>query len=305
MKFKRNTRYFMQGLIVSALLAATAVPAMLQWDTPVYASAAAPAGSVQQMAEKLAGGMNRREKSIAVEYKGNTDNLDQKVAAAIKQAMAADPYVHYIIEGYRYSYRKTSRSADIAVQMQYRETLEQSAYVEAGVKEILNGMLKPGMSAHDTVKAVHDWVVLNVEYDTGMKKFTAYEALHDGTAVCQGYALLTYKLLKEAGIYNKIVEGKAQAPGQKAALHAWNLVYLNGNWYHLDATWNDPVPDRPGVVGYAYYMRTDRQMRSDHSWSDTYPAAGVSYEDTLRAVEAKGGGGESVSLLREALGYGD
>lgn len=303
MKFRRNKRYLMQGLLVSALLAAIAVPAMLQWNTPVYASAAAPAGSVQQMAEKLAIGMNTRQKNIAIEYKGNTDNLDQKVAAAVKQAMAVDPYVNYIMEGYRYSYRKTGRSADIAVQMKYRETLEQSLYVEARVQEILKGILKPGMSAHDIVKAVHDWVVLNVEYDTGMKKFTAYEALQDGAAVCQGYALLTYKLLKEAGIYNKIVEGKAQIPGQKAELHAWNLVYLNGNWYHLDATWNDPVPDRPGVVSYAYYMRTDAQMRADHSWADTYPEAGVSYKDTLRAVEAKGGG--SVSMLREALGYGD
>lgn len=52
-------------------------------------------------------------------------------------------------------------------------------------------------------------MVLNLKYDTTYTKYTAYEGLKSGSAVCQGYSLLTYKLLKGAGIANKIVEGTA------------------------------------------------------------------------------------------------
>ncbi|MNJ36201.1 hypothetical protein D3C77_309800 [compost metagenome] len=105
-----------------------------------------------------------------------------------------------------------------------------------------------------------------------------------GEAVCQGYTLLTYRLLKQAGINNRIVEGSAG--GQ---LHVWNLVSLDGDWYHLDTTWDDPAPDMPGVVKYGYYMRTDEQMRKTHTWNNVYPAAKQSYRHTLSSLITAGG----------------
>ena len=82
-----------------------------------------------------------------------------------------------------------------------------------------------------------------------------------------GLFLLTHKLLKGAGIQNKIVEGTAYASDNpQGQLHAWNLVLLDGKWYHLDTTWNDPVPDRDNEVSYTYYLRTDEQMGRDHTW---------------------------------------
>ena len=74
------------------------------------------------------------------------------------------------------------------------------------------------------MKAIHDYVVKHVSYDTSYKAYTAYEALVNRSAVCQGYALLTYQLLKEAGIENHFVTGTGD--GQP---HAWNIVKLKTN----------------------------------------------------------------------------
>lgn len=74
-------------------------------------------------------------------------------------------------------------------------------------------------------------------------------------------------MLKEAGIENRIISRTAD--GQN---HAWNLVKIRGNWYHMDVTWDDPLPDVAGRVTYQYYNLTDEQMRKDHSLdSSLYP----------------------------------
>ena len=83
-------------------------------------------------------------------------------------------------------------------------------------------------------------------------------------------------MLNQAGIQTKIIEGTA---GGQA--HAWNLVNLDGAWYHFDATWDDPLPDVIGRVTYNYYNLTDAQIKSNHSWIKTYPLATTDFSNTL------------------------
>jgi hypothetical protein len=60
--------------------------------------------------------------------------------------------------------------------------------------------------------------------------------------------------------------------------HAWNMVNLCGTWFHVDATWDDPVPDEPGRVLYNYYNLSDTQMEADHYWDNlNYPSASFDY----------------------------
>lgn len=83
-------------------------------------------------------------------------------------------------------------------------------------------------------------------------------------------------MLLEVGIENKIIEGVAGS-----SLHAWNLVKLDGKWYHLDTTWDDPLPDVPGRITYEHYNLTDDQIKTVHTWTKSYPAAVTSFEATL------------------------
>lgn len=270
-------------LLLSSVLA-LGIPQVVEWSE-VYA-AVNPSVEVTtgQLEEKLLAAMMDRKDSLNFTYKGQVKNLKKDLQTAIDESMQSDPYVNYTLKSYAYNYKGSSSSAQVTVTLKYRETKEQTAFVDQTVRAALNELIKPGMSDHEKVKVIHDWVVVRLAYDETLQKYTAYDGLATGTTVCQGYALLTYKMLNEAGITNRIVEGRAG--GQ---LHAWNLVLLDGKWYHLDTTWDDPTPDRPNEVSTAYYLLTDAQIRKDHSWTKKYPAASTVYEQTLTQLITAGG----------------
>ncbi|WP_438495021.1 transglutaminase domain-containing protein [Paenibacillus sp. IHBB 3054] len=285
--------------ILGGMLVFAALPPGLYWSWgQAYAAAdSASLRSVTEMTQKLTAAMNNRRETITFAYQGKTSKLKAQVQSAIDQAMGSDPYLYYTIDSYAFSYRGSSSSANVTVQVEYRETLQQTAFVNKQVKEILKQIILPGMNNHQKIKAIHDWVVLHLKYDNSYSKYTAYEGLQSGSAVCQGYSLLTYKLLLGAGIPNKIVEGTAKAEGRAAQSHAWNLVQLEGRWYHLDTTWDDPTPNKEGTLSTAYYMRTDAQMRLDHKWTKSYPASSVGYAQTLSELISRGG--PSVAVYQE------
>lgn len=287
----RRFRFTLTKAVLGGVLLAAAIPPAIYWGLDyAYAADKEPAlRSVSEMTQKLTGAMNNRRETITFTYEGKTDKLKTGIQTALDQAMGSDPYLYYIVDSYGFNYRGSSRSANVTVQMKYRETLQQTAYVNKQVAAVLKEIIKPGMNNHEKIKAIHDWVVLYLKYDNSYTRYTAYEALQNHSAVCQGYSLLTYKLLKGAGIPNKIVEGTAKPEGGARVSHAWNLVQLDGKWYHLDTTWDDPVPDRAGEVSYNYYMRTDAQMRHDHTWTKPYPAAATAYHQTLATLVSKGG----------------
>ncbi|UVI30817.1 S-layer homology domain-containing protein [Paenibacillus spongiae] len=153
---------------------------------------------------------------------------------------------------------------------------EQTKQIYAKAQSVLTDIIKPGMSDYEKELAIHDYLVLHVAYDYdnySMGKvpdasYSAYGTLIDGIAVCQGYANTAKLLLNMAGIEAHIVTGKV-----KGELHTWNKVRIGGEYYNLDVTWDDPVPDVPGQVSYGYFNVTDKQLRIDHSWQDELPLA--------------------------------
>lgn len=121
-----------------------------------------------------------------------------------------------------------------------------------------------GKTDYDTVKAIHDHLVLTIAYDTSLSKFSVYEALYKGSCVCSGYAKSFYMLCLASGIDAVVVSGRGRNES-----HAWNKVRINNQWFNVDVTWDDPLPDTPGKVRYEYFMITDEDMSRDHVWDNT------------------------------------
>lgn len=143
--------------------------------------------------------------------------------------------------------------------------------------EIVNEIIEPGMSEWERELAIHDYIVLNTQYDydnylngtVPADSYSAYGVFFHGTAVCQGYAEAAHLLLQLAGIESHIVTGTANGGG-----HAWNKVKIDGEYYNLDVTWDDPVPDEPGRVTYSYFNVTDEELARNHQWDTSrWPAA--------------------------------
>lgn len=133
-------------------------------------------------------------------------------------------------------------------------------------------------SSYAKALALHDWLVENTAYDTSYTYYGSEGVLFHGLGVCNAYTLTYSRLLDAVGIQNQTVTGVAtnKYDGSSGS-HAWTLVLLDGSWYHVDTTWDDPLPD--GRERHTYFCLTDAEMASDHSWdTSSYPAAnGTSY----------------------------
>jgi transglutaminase-like putative cysteine protease len=110
----------------------------------------------------------------------------------------------------------------------------------------------------EKIKAVHDYLVSNLVYDTmsfsnaaRSRRMNSISVIENRTAVCDGYSNLSAALLRCAGIPVKFIANRQIA-------HSWNNVYVDGAWKFYDATWDDPVPDKgPGAVQYTYFLPDD------------------------------------------------
>ena len=163
------------------------------------------------------------------------------------------------------------------------QILEQNRAVEAEAERVVAQVVTDGMSDYDIAKALHDYLVLNCEYDMrlysgGMPStaYTAYGALIDKTAVCSGYARAYEILMQLAGIPVEYVTGDTTR-----GYHAWNIVQIGGAWYHVDTTWDDPTPDREGYVRYDYFLKSDDYMRRNrHSnWTASHACTSTRYDN--------------------------
>lgn len=269
-------------LRASVLLSIIAVLLALELKFEFVTADSSAVSSSASLEQAIYAQLSEQATEFTIAYSGSQSELSGKLPQIIQAAMAKDDYIAYIVDSYQYSIQSWSQRSKIKMVFEYRETVEQTAYVDERVAAIIAEIIQPQMNAHQRVKAINDWIVLHVAYDESLQSYTAYEALAEGRAVCQGYSLLAYKMLQAADIPNRIVEGTVDTGN-----HAWNLVNVNGAWYHLDVTWNDPVPDQPGEVSYAYYLKSDEELRKDHTWTRSYPAAVTLYADTLGKLSEK------------------
>lgn len=90
---------------------------------------------------------------------------------------------------------------------------------------------------------------------------TAYSALIDGKAICEGYSRAMQLLLERAGIRNYLVVGDGVSEDGTEA-HMWNIVEIDGKNYHLDATWNDTATENG--IGHLYFNTNDEIISRDH-----------------------------------------
>jgi hypothetical protein len=149
---------------------------------------------------------------------------------------------------------------------EYKKRCEELARVCAAIP------VPSGGSAFDVELALHDALVGMCEYTQADQpgKSTAYGALVENTASCEGYSRAMLLLLELRGIEASIVTGDAANAGGQTGGHAWNKVRIDGAWYHLDATWDDPVAqDAPSGVSHAYFNLPDADIAYTHELTDT------------------------------------
>lgn len=239
--------------------------------------------SAEQLADAFFYHFSRLDTEFTIEYRGSTAEIERLLTEATEEAAQRDTYIagHLSNREMEYEYSKTK--ATIRVTQSYLTNPQQEQMVEGITASIVSTMRPEEMTDFEKVKFVNDYIVKNTEYseESVASSHSAYAVAHEGKGVCQGYALFAQKLLQALGMESMYVVGEVYTGG-----HAWNLVKVEGEWYHLDTTWNDPVPDRGTGVRYDYFLLNDRDMRVDHSWEATdYPKAESSTYSYMHAVQ--------------------
>lgn len=120
---------------------------------------------------------------------------------------------------------------------------EEMQAINKVVDKVINDEITNSMSTREKIKAVHDYIIDNATYDTlkkenindsTYKSETAYGVLIQGYGICSGYADAVSIFLNKLNIINYRIGNDS---------HVWNLVFIDGKWLHLDATWDDPISD--------------------------------------------------------------
>jgi hypothetical protein len=134
------------------------------------------------------------------------------------------------------------------------------------VQTIIDGA--PEKDAFVQILYIHDYIVLNSTFvETSENSNSAYGALIDGKAQCEGYAFAFGMLAKKLGFKVVTVTGTSKT-GES---HAWNKIFAGENWYNVDCTWDDPEIsfDNPKYLRHFYMCVPDRDIMGISHFEDT------------------------------------
>lgn len=125
---------------------------------------------------------------------------------------------------------------------------------------------------------VHDLLIASFSYDEDESIFDVYHFLTEKKGVCQAYALTYMAILREMDIPCFLVASDEMN-------HAWNLVYLDDAWYHVDLTYDDPRPDRPGRVLHENFLLSDTAIANaavpHYAWSSAVACGSDAYKEGI------------------------
>lgn len=142
------------------------------------------------------------------------------------------------------------------------------------VEEKISGIIDEANKQESDVKkisVIHDFIIENCEYtasNTNNNVYNAFGVLHDGKAVCEGYSKALKLLLDRINIESIIACGTGTNSTGQVESHAWNYVFLDGVWYGIDSTWDDPIVLGIGTASYAnthkYFLVGSEFLFKDH-----------------------------------------
>ncbi len=129
-------------------------------------------------------------------------------------------------------------------------------FINKYIDTFIANNLNDSMSNYDKIKVFHDFVINNTVYDEAntLNSYTAYNLITTGKSICGGYSDIMAIYLDRLGIINYKITSEN---------HIWNLINLDGVWYHLDATWDDPIAsDGKQYLIHNFFMISTEQLLS-------------------------------------------
>lgn len=241
--------------------------------------------SREEIAPLLLRALEEKVTEITIDYNLTHRDLPiEDIRDSIREAIEkSNPYIKNTISSWNLTIFSYGNEMNIEILFEYLSSREEDLVVYQESQAIVESLIHQEMSSHQVLKILYDYVVESIEYDYTWTYYSAYEALK-GRAVCQGYALLLFQLLNEVGLESIIVRGELDGNP-----HAWNMVELDGKWYHLDATQDSTNYHTYGEIFYNYYNLMDAHIGRSHLWRrEEYPKGVWEYLEDLLLLKEEG-----------------
>jgi hypothetical protein len=143
------------------------------------------------------------------------------------------------------------------------------------ITDIQKKIISPSMNSIQKERVVHDYLISTSKYDhenylkntIPPESYTPYGLLFNHVAVCQSYAetFMLFMILLNIECY--MVTGKVKNEVLNSNNHAWNIVKINGKYFHVDVTFDNPIPYTIGMISHNYFNRSDDFMLKTHCWN--------------------------------------
>ena len=163
----------------------------------------------------------------------------------------------------------SSTTGEVTINVTKLYSDEDIEKINRGVDEIITKEITIGMSDEDKMLAIHNHIINNTRYDVEKSNDSSYTSLgplFNGTAVCSGYADLMAIFLTKFGLRNYKVASDT---------HVWNVVLINGQWLHIDLTWDDPITKNSDVdtLSHKFFLIDTNKLlefdTKDHKFDTT------------------------------------
>ncbi len=240
-----------------------------------------PVTSEKAAGEAIRDQMIARETELAVTLRLSSYDGEDVLTRVMGYAFAHDPdrpqagdYLYWTQGGWTGGMSGTMSGGvytlDLVYHPEYYTTAAQESYVNSEVAKLVSslGLSDPAKSDYRKVQKIYEWMTDNIEYDydhvnddSYKLKNTAYAALKNKTAVCQGYSVLFYRLAMEAGIDARIISGVGYTDAGSEA-HGWNIVKIGDKYYPLDSTWD--ASRKQSDLPYKYFLIGLPAFSKDH-----------------------------------------
>lgn len=209
------------------------------------------------------------------EYKLTLSDFDK----VMTDILLSRPDIFYIEPEYSYTKYRNSDYINTFTPGYYyaKSTISRRREELSSESDRLLSGLSDSWSDAQKALYIHDKLALTMEYDENNEIRSAYEGIITKKALCVSYAMAYKYLMDKAGIKCICVTSTEMA-------HCWNMAEIDGEWYHIDVTWDDLLPDFQGMVSHDLFMLSDSKITTlknmPHSdWDYGYNAENTLYDN--------------------------
>lgn len=164
--------------------------------------------------------------------------------------------------GFKHVEIQYTTNGEVSVLVNKSYTEEDIKAINNRVNTIYNTIIDESDNVREKIRTVHDYIINNSKYDSARSDYNvinyksdiAYGPLIEKYGICGGYTDAMALFLEKMGVKNFKISSDS---------HVWNAVYIDGKWYHLDLTWDDPVTtNNTNVLQHEFFLLNTNQLHS-------------------------------------------